>query len=190
MLCLITQSCPTLCDPMDCRPSGSFVHGILQTRILEWIAMPSSRGSPQPRDLTQVSHIACGFFIIWATRKAQEYWSGWPIPSPVDLPHPGIEPGSPALQADSLPADLYNTYIFIYTIHVWVYIDAYVLVLGSQQNWVGNTEFSYILCPLIQARSLPPWTSHIKVVHFSYNWRTYTDTSLSTKSTDDIRVHP
>ena len=39
------------------------------------------------------------------TREAQEYWSGWPIPSPGDLPDPGIEPGSPALQADSLPAE-------------------------------------------------------------------------------------
>ena len=84
-------------------------------------------------------------------------------------------------------------YIYIYlhnTIHVWVYINVYILVLGSQQNWVGNTEFSYILCPLIQAWSFPPWTSHVKVVHFSYNWRIYTDTSLSLKSTDDHRVHP
>ena len=39
------QSCPTLCDPMDCSPPGSSVHGILQARILEWVAMPSSRGS-------------------------------------------------------------------------------------------------------------------------------------------------
>ena len=47
-----------LCDPMDCRASGSSVHGILQARILEWVAMPSSRGSSQPRDRTQVSSIA------------------------------------------------------------------------------------------------------------------------------------
>ena len=44
------QSCPTLWDPMDYSPPGSFVHGILQARILEWVAMPSSRGSSQPRD--------------------------------------------------------------------------------------------------------------------------------------------
>ena len=49
MLCLITQLCPTLCDPMDCSPPGSSVHGILQERILEWVAMPSSRGSSHPR---------------------------------------------------------------------------------------------------------------------------------------------
>ena len=80
--------------------------GILQARILEWVAVPFSRGSSQPRDRTQVSHHAGRFFTIWATREAQEYWSGWPVPSPVDLPDPGIEPGSPALQADSLPTKL------------------------------------------------------------------------------------
>ena len=57
------QSRPTLCEPMDCSPPGSSVHGILQARRLEWVA----------------------------------------IPSPGDLPDPGIEPGFPALQADSLP---------------------------------------------------------------------------------------
>ena len=71
--------------------------------ILEWVAFPFSRGSSHPRDQTQVSHIAGRFFTIWTTREAQEYWSGWPIPSPGDLPDPGIEPGSPVLQADSLP---------------------------------------------------------------------------------------
>ena len=53
VLCLVAQSCLTLCDPEDCSLPGSFVHGILQARILEWIAMPSSRGSSQPRDQTQ-----------------------------------------------------------------------------------------------------------------------------------------
>ena len=56
--------------------------------------------------LTQVSHIKGGRFAVWATREAQEYWSGLHIPSPGDLPDPGIESGSPALQADSLPAEL------------------------------------------------------------------------------------
>ena len=54
-VCLVTQSCLTLCDPMDCSPPGSSVHGILQAKILEWVAMPFSRGSSQPRDRTQVS---------------------------------------------------------------------------------------------------------------------------------------
>ena len=51
----VAQLCPTLCNPMDCSPPGSSVHGILQARILEWVAMPSSRGSSQPRDGTHVS---------------------------------------------------------------------------------------------------------------------------------------
>ena len=62
VLCLVAQSCPTLCDPMDCSLPGSSVHGILQARILERVAMPSSRRSSQPWDQTQVSHIASGFF--------------------------------------------------------------------------------------------------------------------------------
>ena len=66
----VAQSCPTLCDLMDYT-----VHGILQTRILEWVAFPFSRGSSQPRDRTQVSLIAGGFFTSRATREAQEYWS-------------------------------------------------------------------------------------------------------------------
>ena len=67
----VAQSCPTPCDPMDYT-----VHGILQDRILEWVAFPFSKGSSQPRDWTQVSHIAGGFFTSWATREAQENWSG------------------------------------------------------------------------------------------------------------------
>ena len=58
----VTQSCPTLFNPMDCSLPGSSVHGILQARILEWVAVPFSRGSSQPRDRTQVSHIAGRFF--------------------------------------------------------------------------------------------------------------------------------
>ena len=59
----VAQSCLTLCDPMDC------IHGILQTRIPEWIAFPFSRGSSQPRDQSQVSRMAGGFFTSWATKE-------------------------------------------------------------------------------------------------------------------------
>ena len=65
----VAQSCPTLCDPMD-----YIVHGILQARILEWVAFPFSRGSSQPRDWTQVSRIEGRFFTIWATREALNPW--------------------------------------------------------------------------------------------------------------------
>ena len=64
----VTQSCPALCDPMDCSLSGSSIHGIFQAILLEWIAISFSR----------------------------------------DLPNPGIEPGSPALQANSLPSELWG----------------------------------------------------------------------------------
>ena len=107
------------------------VHGILWARILEWVAFPFSRGSSQSRDRTQVSHIAGRFFTTWATREAQNEslpvlsislrphalyrpWSspgqttgvGNFFPFPTDLPNPGIELGSPALQVDSLPTEL------------------------------------------------------------------------------------
>ena len=66
----LVQSCLTLCDPMDYSPPGSSVHGVLQARLLEWVAMPSSRGYSQPRDQTQVSMspaLAGGFFTTSAT---------------------------------------------------------------------------------------------------------------------------
>ena len=65
----VAQSCPTLCDPMD-----YMVHGILQARILEWVAFPFSRGSSQPNDRTQVSCITGGFFTSWATREPPVIW--------------------------------------------------------------------------------------------------------------------
>ena len=61
----VAQSCPTLCNPVDYA-----VHGILQARILEWVAFPFFRGSSQTRDWTQVSHIAGGVFTSWTTREA------------------------------------------------------------------------------------------------------------------------
>ena len=67
---LDAQSCPALCNPMDCSPPGSSVQGILQVRILEWVAIASSRGSSRPRDQTQVSCIAGRFFTVWVTREA------------------------------------------------------------------------------------------------------------------------
>ena len=71
----VAQSCPTLCDPMDHR-----VHGILQARMLEWVAFPFSKGSSQPRDGAQVSLIVGGFSTSWAvyaweTNTEFAYWS-------------------------------------------------------------------------------------------------------------------
>ena len=108
---------------MDCSLPGSSLHGILEARVLEWVAISFSRGSSRPRDWTWVSLIADRCFIVWTTRESQptlcdpkgaiqsmgfsrqEYWSGLPFPSPGDLPNLGIEPGSPALQTDILPSE-------------------------------------------------------------------------------------
>ena len=113
---------------------GSSVHGILQARILEWVAVPSSRRSSQPRDRTHVSCVFCIgrrvlyhwkvkvkslscvrlFATPWTVAyqappsmgfSRQECWSGLPLPSPGDLPNPGIKPGSPSLQEDALPSE-------------------------------------------------------------------------------------
>ena len=65
----VAQSCPTLCDPMDCYLPGSSVHGIFHAIVLEWIAISFSRGSSPPRDRTQVSRIVDRRFTIWATRE-------------------------------------------------------------------------------------------------------------------------
>ena len=88
---LVTQFCPALCNIMDCSPQDSSVHGILHTRILEWVVISFSRKSSQPRDGTWVSHIAGRFFTVWTTREALisvtkesrrnecwDHWQTWP----------------------------------------------------------------------------------------------------------------
>ena len=141
--CQVTQLCLML-QPHGQSPPGSSVHGILQARILEWVAMLSSRGSSRPRDQTLCllncqagslplvppgkpsthgaikwkkvkSLIRVRLFVTpWTVAyqappsvgfSRQEYWSGLPFPSPGSLPNPGVEPGSPALQADALPSE-------------------------------------------------------------------------------------
>ena len=70
----VTQPCPTLCDPMDCSPPGSSVLGMLQVRVLEWVAIPFSRGYSQPRDRTQVS-LNCRWILYQLSHQG----------SPIDL---------------------------------------------------------------------------------------------------------
>ena len=88
------------------QPLDYTVHGILQARILEWIAFPFYRGSSQLRDWTQVFCIAGRFFTSWATREAKNTGVGSLSLLHVDLPDPGIELGSPALQEDPLSTEL------------------------------------------------------------------------------------
>ena len=81
----VAQSCPTLCDTMDCSLAGFSLHGILQARVLEWVAISFSRGSSRPRDWTQVSWIPGRRFNLWATREVQWFevksvcstWKAW-----------------------------------------------------------------------------------------------------------------
>ena len=78
MKALVTQLCPTLCNSVDCSPPGSSVHGILQARILEWVAISFSRRSSWPRNQTGVSYTAGRFFTIWVT--GTPYCSGKGFP--------------------------------------------------------------------------------------------------------------
>ena len=89
---LIVQSCLTLCDPVDCSPPGSSVHGILQERMLECVATPFSRGSSWPRDRTQVSCIAGRLFTVWTAKKWSERISHIHVQlfaTPMDYSPPG-----------------------------------------------------------------------------------------------------
>ena len=106
------QSCPTLCDPINGSPPGSTVPGILQARTLEWVAISLSNAWKWKVKAKSLSRVRL-FATPWTTAyqappsmgfSRQEYWSKLPFPSPGDLPYPGIEPGPPALQADSLPS--------------------------------------------------------------------------------------
>ena len=95
-VCLAAQSRPTLCDPMDCSPPGSSVHGISQATILEWVDISFSRGSSQARCRTKVSWKAERFFTIWATREAHGSppKQGHPPPGPQNNdPAPGGNSG-------------------------------------------------------------------------------------------------
>ena len=78
----VAQLCPTLCDTMDCSLPGSSLHGMLQARVLVWVAVSFSRGSSQPRDWTWVSHIPGRCFNLWATRE--DHYNCW-LPLTWDL---------------------------------------------------------------------------------------------------------
>ena len=108
----VAQSCPNLCDPMDCSLPGFSAHGIFQARVLEWVAISFSSAwkwkwshSTSPSEVKSLSRVWL-FATPWTVAyqaplsmgfSRQYRWSGLPFPSPADLPDPGIEPRSPAL---------------------------------------------------------------------------------------------
>ena len=106
VLCLIAQLCLTLGHPMDCSPPGFSVHGIFQTQLLAWVAMPSLQGIFPTQglnpDLPHCKGILYPLSYQGNPRILQ--WVAYPFSRGSSWP--GIEPGSPALQADSFPAEL------------------------------------------------------------------------------------
>ena len=110
----VTQLCPTVCNPMDYT-----AHGILQARILEWLAFLFSRGSFWSRNLTRISCIAGGFFINWAMREAQDHWSWLPFPSLRNLPDLGIESHLLHWQADFLPLHHLGSHDKVHDCQIW-----------------------------------------------------------------------
>ena len=96
----VTQSCLTLCDPMDYT-----VHGILQARILGVSSLSLLQGI-FPTQESNWGLLHCRWILYRLSDKRSPRWSRWPIPSPADLPDPGIELGSPVLQVYSLPTEL------------------------------------------------------------------------------------
>ena len=105
------QSCPTLCDPIDNSPPGSSVHGILQARTLEWVAISSSNAwkwKVKVKSLSRVQRLATPWTAAYQAPLSmgfsrQEYWSGVPLPSPIDMLSTPKENKSPACTFQSTP---------------------------------------------------------------------------------------
>ena len=122
MYAKLLQSCPALCDPMDCSLPGSSVHGILQARILEWVALPSSRGSSQPRDLTCVSCLL--------------HWQAGPLPL--------TPPGKPKLSPS--PLNLTSNQCYFY--HPRSGYAHLLYCLNHMQLLPGLPASSFASCPI------------------------------------------
>ena len=155
MKVLFTQLCLTLCNSLDYSPTGSSVHGILQARVLEWVAMPSSRGYSQPRDQTRVSFIAGRFLTIWATREAH-------------IQHKTSK--FPALRLTYLHF-LHDTTVLIWTRprQGWRRQSVHH---SYRQNWFINNSLTHIIVPLFnfKTRSVTiPYDKHIPPAHILRN---------------------
>ena len=116
------------------------VHGTLQARTLEWVTIPFSRGSSQPRDWTQVSHIAGGFFTSWATREAQEYWSGQPIPSPGESSQTRNQTRVSCIAGGFFTNELWGEKVELSLLNSWPWDGRLIWI-----TWVGPLESQWSL---------------------------------------------
>ena len=132
VLCLVTPSCLTLCDPKDCSLPGSSVHGDFPGQNTGVVCHVLLQGIFPTQGENPGLRIAGGFFTVWATREAQEYWSGWPITSPGIFPTQKSNQG-PALQVDSLPAELPGKPSF-------AIVDCLCLLSLQWQSWVVKRQ--------------------------------------------------
>ena len=128
---LVTQSCVTLCDPMGCSLLGSSVHGILQARILEWVAISFSRGSSWPRTQTRVSCIAGRFFTIWTTREAVH-----PLLS--NKFHPCCEPGVRAGPCSGSQCFLLQVQLLMVWASIQLAFSSHLLVLLFSKRYLAT----------------------------------------------------
>ena len=163
------------CNPLDCSPPGSSVYGILQARILEWAAIPFSRGNlPNPGiepgspalqvDSLPVSSLSrvYSFATLWTVTchapllmgfPRQEYRSGLPFPSPGDLPDPGIEPESPALAGrffttESSGKPTFPLYYFLNNSHCGCLQPCWAICLGGP-NYLPSYQLLFFVCTLV-----------------------------------------
>ena len=188
----VAQSCLTLCNPMDCSLPGFSVHGIFQARTLEWVAIFFSRYLPnpgikprspalqadalpsepseKPKQVKVKAIQSCltlcnpvDYTVQGILQSTPEYWSGQSIPSPGDLPNLGIKPGSPALQADSLPTELLGkpTQWLLKKINLFTLIEAnYFAVLWWFLPYIDMNQPQVYMCPPSQTPLPPPSPPH------------------------------
>ena len=165
LCCMVTKSCLTLSDPMDCSMPGSTVHGIFQARIMEWVALSFSRGSSQPRYQTCIS--CTGMWILhhgatWASEKGMATHSSivaWRIPwteEPGGLPSTGSHRVGHDLEAKPPPLALQQTHHRMWTRHV---VGSCSIIQGAQpgalwqprglgwgSRWEGDSRGRERLC--------------------------------------------
>ena len=154
---LVAQSCPTLCNPMNCSLPGSFVHGILQARILKWVAIPVYRGSSQPKDWTQTSCTEGRFFTVWATRE----YTSLTVPFfCLYICH------GPTLSLETkllIMTKKFLQNLITITIIYFIFLKAYILILPNLMHWTSCLSYEHNFYTLLRI-----YFSSSKKPHFSY----------------------